>query len=109
MSRQTHRTCVRMSEKEYQRLKRRSGAARLSANAWLMEELARNCPILYRVEQTREVIRFMDAAGRDINAIARNFNSGDGTAEELRFAVERLAQVVERFCALRREGYPRAV
>ena len=37
MSRQTHRTCVRMSEKEYQRLKRRSGAARLSANAWLME------------------------------------------------------------------------
>ena len=98
-----------MREKEYQRLKRRSGAARLSANAWLMEELARNCPILYRVEQTREVIRFMDAAGRDINAMARNFNSGDGTAEELRFAVERLAQVVERFCALRREGYPRAV
>lgn len=30
MSRQTHRTCVRMSEKEYQRLKRRSGASRLS-------------------------------------------------------------------------------
>lgn len=51
----------------------------------------------------------MDAAGRDINAMARNFNSGDGTAEELRFAVERLSQVVERFCALRREGYPRAV
>ena len=51
----------------------------------------------------------MDAAGRDINAVARNFNSGDGTAEELRFSAERLAQVVERFRALRKEGYPRAV
>lgn len=109
MSRQTHRTCIRMSEKEYQHLKHRSGSAGLSANSWLMEELARNRPILYRVEQTREVIRFMDGAGRDINAVARNFNSGDGTAEELRFAVERLAQVVEQFRALRREGYPRAV
>lgn len=109
MNRQTHRTCVRMSEKEYQQLKRRSGAAGLSANAWLMKELERNRPILYRVEQTREVIRFMDAAGREINAVARNFNSGDGTTEELRFAVKRLAQVVERFRALRREGYPRAV
>lgn len=109
MNRQTHRTCIRMSEKEYQRLKRRSAATGLSANAWLMKELARNRPILYRVEQTREVIRFTDAAGRDINAVARNFNSGDGTVEELRFAVERLAQVVERFRALRREGYPCAV
>lgn len=109
MSRQTHRTCIRMSEKEYQRLKCRSSAAGLSANAWMMKELERNRPFLYRVEQTREIIRFMDAAGRDINAVARNFNSGDGTAEELRFAVERLAQVVERFRALQREGYPRAV
>ncbi|MDO4315714.1 MAG: hypothetical protein Q4C45_08040 [Oscillospiraceae bacterium] len=61
------------------------------------------------MEQTRKVIRFMDAAGRDINAVARNFNSGDGSAEELRFAAERPAQVVERFRALRRKGYPCAV
>lgn len=109
MSRQTHRTCIRMSEKVYQRLKHLSCAAGLSANAWLMKELEGNRPTLYRVEQTGEVIRFMDAAGRDINAVARNFNSGDGTAEELRFSAERLAQVVERFRALRKEGYPRAV
>lgn len=109
MSRQTHRTCIRMSEKEYQRLKRWSSTAGLSANAWLMEELARNRPILYQVNQTRDVINFTDAAGRDINAVARNFNSGYGTAEELRFAVERLVQVVERFRVLRKEGYPRAV
>ena len=50
----------------------------------------------------------MDAVGRDINAVARNFNSGCGTAEEVRFAVKRLAQVVERFRKLRWEGYPRA-
>lgn len=49
MSRQTHRTCIRMSEKEYQRLKHQSGAAGLSANAWLMKELARNRPILRKL------------------------------------------------------------
>ena len=97
-----------MGEAEYRRLKEQSRAAGLSANAWLMRELEQNRPILYRVERTREVFAFMDAAGRDINAVARNFNSGCGTAEEVRFAVKRLAQVVERFRKLRREGYPRA-
>lgn len=108
MNRQTHRTCVRMGREEYALLKEKSRAAGLSANAWLMRELERNRPILYRVEQTREVLAFMDAAGRDINAVARNFNSGYGSAEEIRFAVGRLAQVVERFRALRKEGFPRA-
>jgi len=28
-----------------------------------------------------EVIRFLDKTGREINAIARDFNSGYGTAE----------------------------
>ena len=36
MNKQTHRTCVRMSAKEYSRLMERSRAAGLSANAWLM-------------------------------------------------------------------------
>ena len=97
-----------MGEAEYRRLKKRSRSAGLSANAWLMRELEQNRPILYRVERTREVFAFMDAAGRDINAVARNFNSGCGTAEEVRFAVKRLAQVVERFRVLRKEGFPRA-
>ena len=47
MSRQTHRTCIRMSEKGYQRLKHLSCAAGLSANAWLMKELEGNRPTLY--------------------------------------------------------------
>ena len=97
-----------MDEAEYRRLKEQSGAAGLSANAWLIRELEQNRPIFYRVERTREVIAFMDAAGRGINAVARNFNSGCGTAEEVRFAVKQLAQVVERFRALRKEGFPRA-
>lgn len=108
MSKQTRRTCVRMGEVEYWRLKEQSRASGLSANAWLIRELEQNRSILYRVERTREVLAFMDIAGRDINAAARNFNSGYGTTEELRFAVERLAQVVEQFRKLRREGYPRA-
>ena len=109
MSRQTHRTCIRMSREEYALLKEKSRAAGLSVNAWLMREMERNRPILYREKETRAAIAFADEAGRDINAVARNFNSGDGTAEELRFSAERLAQVVERFRALRKEGYPRAV
>ena len=97
-----------MGEAEYRRLKKQSRSAGLSANAWLMQKLEQNRPILCRVERARAAIAFMDAVGRDINAVARNFNSGCGTAEELRFAVKRLAQVVERFRKLRREGYPRA-
>ena len=109
MSRQTHRTCIRISEKGYQRLKHLSCAAGLSANAWLMKELEGNRPTLYRVEQTGEVIRFMDAAGRDINAVARAVNSGCGTAQQLGFSVRRLAQVVEQFRQVRKLGYPYAV
>ena len=97
-----------MGEAEYRRLKKRSRSAGLSANAWLMRELEQNRPNLYRVERARAVIAFMDAVGRDINAVARNFNSGCGTAEEVRFAVERLAQAVARFRALRKEGFPLA-
>ena len=36
MNTQTHRTCIRMSQEEYDLLKEKSRAAGLSANAWLM-------------------------------------------------------------------------
>ena len=106
MNKQIHRTCIRMSSKDYALLKEKSCAAGLSANAWLMRELDRHRPILYRAEETKAAIAFADEAGRDINAVARNFNSGYGTEGELCFAVKRLAQVVERFRALLKEGYP---
>lgn len=97
-----------MSEQEYRLLKGKSAAAGMSANAWLMAQLGTNRPSLYREGETWEVIRFMDQAGREINAIAREFNSGFGTTEEVRNAVRLLDQVYERICALRKKGYLRA-
>jgi len=108
MSNQPHRTCVRMSAKEYELLKKRSKAAGLSANAWLMRQLETNRPVLFREAETREVISFMNEVGREVNAIARDFNSGYGTAEQLRYAVKRLGQVHQRLYDLRKEGYPLA-
>ena len=81
-----------MSAKEYDLLKKRNRAAGLSASAWLMR-LETNRPVLFREAETREAIAFMNEAGREINAIARDFNSGYGTAEQLQYAVRRLSQV----------------
>lgn len=53
-----------MSAKDYELLKKKSAAARLSANAWLMAQLETNRPVLHREEETWEAIRFMDEAGR---------------------------------------------
>ena len=105
MSKQSHRTCVRMSVKDYELLKEKSAAAGLSANAWLMGQLETNRPVLHRERETWEVVRFMDEAGREINAIARDFNSGYGTAEQLRHAVRLLEDVYERVHTLRKKGY----
>ena len=108
MNTQTHRTCIRMSQEEYDLLKEKSRAAGLSANAWLMRELERNRPMRYREEEARATIAFADEAGRDINAVARAFNSGCGTAQHLDLALHRLVQVVERFWQVRKLGYPYA-
>ena len=107
-SKQSHRTCVRMSAKDYELLKEKSAAAGLSANAWLMAQLETNRPFLHREEETWEVIRFMDEVGREINEIAHDFNSGYGTAEQLQNAVRLLGDVYEQVRALRKKGYIRA-
>lgn len=104
-SEQSHRTCVRMSAKDYKLLKEKSAAAGLSANAWLMAQLEINRPVLHREEETWEAVRFMDEAGREINAIARDFNSGYGAAEQLRYAVRLLGDIYERLHAVRKMGY----
>lgn len=108
MKKQLYRTCVRMSAREYKLLKEKSAAAGLSANAWLMARLETNHPVLHREEETWEVIRFMDEAGREINAIARDFNSGYGSVEQLHRAVHLLGDVYEKIYALRKKGYLRA-
>ena len=71
MNKQTHRTCVRMSAKEYNRLMERSRAAGLSANAWLMEQLAGNRPIISRNGIMSDFLCLLNQKGREINTVAR--------------------------------------
>ncbi|MBQ9345840.1 MAG: hypothetical protein IJT94_00690 [Oscillibacter sp.] len=105
---QTRRTCVRMSEKEYQTLKKKSEEAKLSANAWLMNQLESNRPTVYREPETSEVLRFLDEVGHEVNAIAHDFNCGYGSPEQLRQAVRCLGEAYDRIYALRKKGYPYA-
>ena len=95
-----------MSAKEYDLLKKKSKAAGLSANAWLMAQLKANRPTQLQEEETWALIRFMDQAGREINAIAREFNSGHGTVAELYRGVQLLCGIYERVYELRKKGYP---
>ena len=105
MGKQCHRTCVRMSVEEYALLKKKSKAAGLSANAWLMEQLESNRPMLYREQEMKELVVFMDEAGREINNIARDFNSGYGTVQQLRRVYQLQSEIYERLYALRMMGY----
>ncbi len=86
-------------------LKKNSKAAGLSANAWLMAQLKNKRPTLHREEETWEAIRFMDEIGRTINIVARDFNSGYGTAEQLRSVADSLIEVYEKLYVLRQKGY----
>ena len=108
MSKQTHRTCVRMSAKEYSRLMERSRAAGLSANAWLMEQLAGNRPIISRNGVMPDFLCLLNQKGREINTVARAFNSGYGTAEELRQALDCLKDIAQAAYEIRKEGFTHA-
>ena len=105
MTKQTHRICVRMNEDTYQHLAERSEAEGISMNACLMRLLESNRPVIYCQPETSNAIEFMNEAGRDINAVARAFNSGYGTADQLRFAARRLKEVYQAIYRLREEGY----
>ena len=98
-----------MSVKDYELLKEKSTAAGLSANKWLMEQMKANRPVLHREEETGETVRFVDDAGREINAIARDFNSGYGPADRLRHAICLLGDVYKRLRAVRKMGYRQRV
>ena len=53
-------------------------------------------------------LHFIEDARREINAVARDFNSGIGTAEQLQRAVSLLKEAYERIHDLRKKGYPYA-
>ena len=108
MSKQTHRTCVRMSAEEYSWLMERSKAAGLSANAWLMEQLAGNRPIISRNSVMTDFLRLLNQKGREINTVARAFNSGYGTAEGLRQVLRCLKDIAQAAYEIRKEGFTHA-
>ncbi|WP_455581648.1 plasmid mobilization protein [Dysosmobacter sp.] len=108
MSKQTHRTCVRMSAKEYSRLMERSKEVGLSANAWLMAQLIGNRPIISRDGVIPDFLRLLNQKGREINTVARAFNSGYGTAEGLRQALDCLKDIAQTAYEVRKEGFTHA-
>ena len=108
MGKQTHRTCIRMSVEEYSRLMERSKAAGLPANAWLMAQLAGNRPIISRNGVMTDFLRLLNQKGREINTVARAFNSGYGTAAELRQALDCLKDIAQAAYEIRKEGFTHA-
>ena len=58
-----------------------------------MQQLTYNSPIISRDGVMPELLRLLNQRGREINAVARAFNSGYGTAEELRQALDCLKDI----------------
>lgn len=108
MNIQTHRTCIHMSAGEYQLLMERSKEAGLSANAWLMSQLTENRPIVYREGVLPSFLRLVNRRGREINAVARDFNSGCGTADGLRQVLRCLTELYQAAYEIRKEGLTHA-
>ena len=103
-----YRTCIRMSGKEYAMLKDKSSPAGLTMNKYLMRELEEKRPWLNREPETMELAEHMNRAGKEINVIARDFNSGFGTAKQLNQAVELLKEVYTHAYEVRQKGYLQA-
>ncbi len=109
MSEKQYRTCVRMSEKEYQQLRAKSRAAGMSMNRWLLTQLRERPPRSYRKEEMRRLVEELNQSGRTINEIARDFNNGCGREEQLTEVKQQLLDAVRRARAVRGMGYPNAV
>ena len=81
MNKQTHRTCVRMSAEEYSWLMERSRAAGLSANAWLMEQLTDNRPIISRGGVMPDFLCLLNQKGREISTVAASLKEMGSSQE----------------------------
>ena len=51
-----HRTCIRMSEKEYRMLRKKSAAEGMTMNKWLMKQLTEHPPICFREKEMAEYL-----------------------------------------------------
>lgn len=103
-----HRTCIRMSEKEYQMLRKKSSDAGMTMNKWLMKQLEECAPICYRENEMREYVNHLHQAGVEINTITKDFNSGYGTEAQLDRLVELLKEVLTHVREVRKMGFPKA-
>ena len=99
MGKQTHRTCIRMSVEEYSRLMERSKAAGLPANAWLMEQLTDNRPIISRDGVMPDFLRLLNQRGREIRVISVFPRHGSETAEDKLKALAELDFQHRKLCA----------
>ena len=97
-----------MSQKEYAMLRKKSKAAGMTMNKYLMRQLEEKRPWTNREPESMELAEHMNQAGKEINVIARDFNSGFGTAEQLYQAVSLLKEVYAHACEVREKGYLQA-
>ncbi len=77
-------------------------------NKYLMRELEEKRPWINRAPESMELAEHMNWAGKEINVIARDFNSGFGTEEQLNQAVSLLKEVYVHACEVREKGYLQA-
>ena len=73
-----------------------------------MEQLTDNRPIISRDGVMSDFLCLLNQKGREINAVARAFNSGYGTAEELRQALDCLKDIAQAAYEIRKEGFTHA-
>ena len=108
MTKKIYRTCIRMSQKEYTTLRKKSRTAGLTMNKYLMQQLEEKRPWMNREPESMELAEHLNRIGKEINVIARDFNSGFGTAEQLNQAVSLLKEVYAHACKVREKGYLQA-
>lgn len=67
-----------------------------------------NSTIISRNGVMPDFLCLLNQKGREINAVARAFNSGYGTAEELRQALDCLKDIAQAAYEVRKEGFTHA-
>ena len=108
MTKKIYRTCIRMSEKEYAMLRKKSKAAGMTMSKYLMGQFAEKRPWMNREPESMELADHLNRVGKEINVIARDFNSGFGAAEQLNQAVALLKEVYTHSCEVQEKGYLQA-
>lgn len=103
MKKKYYRIHLRMSEKQYKSLKAQSKAAGMTMNKFLMKRLTDTEPFYFPCDKIRELAAHTNEAGKRINMIARNFNSGFGMKDQLAEAVTLMMDLVKKTYALAME------